>query len=86
MDRIENYLTRLYGYAVSLARDPETAKDLVRQGARRTKTPPLIDAPPRLSSSGSVQLVEILAVVIEHVGLDGVVIGAVGEEIGHVGG
>ncbi len=31
MDRLENYLSRLYGYAVSLAREPETAKDLVQQ-------------------------------------------------------
>lgn len=33
MHRIENYLTRLYGYAISLSRDPETAKDLVQQCA-----------------------------------------------------
>lgn len=38
MQRIENYLTRLYGYAVSLSRDPETAKDLVQQCALKTLT------------------------------------------------
>jgi RNA polymerase sigma-70 factor (ECF subfamily) len=36
MHRIENYLTRLYGYAISLARDPETAKDLVQQCALKS--------------------------------------------------
>ncbi len=36
MDRLENYLSRLYGYAVSLARDPETAKDLVQQCALKS--------------------------------------------------
>ena len=36
MDRLEIYLSRLYGYAVSLARDPETAKDLVQQCALKS--------------------------------------------------
>ena len=38
MQRIENYLSRLYGYAISLARDPELAKDLVQQCALKSLT------------------------------------------------
>lgn len=38
MQRIETYLSRLYGYAISLARDPELAKDLVQQCALKSLT------------------------------------------------
>ena len=36
MQRIENYLSRLYRYAFSLARDEESAKDLVQQTALKS--------------------------------------------------
>ena len=36
MHRIETYLSRLYGYAISLARDPDLAKDLVQQCALKS--------------------------------------------------
>jgi RNA polymerase sigma-70 factor (ECF subfamily) len=34
-ERIQPYLQRLYGYAVSLARDPDQAEDLVQECAVR---------------------------------------------------
>jgi len=38
MQRIENYLSRLYRYAFSLTRDEESAKDLVQQSALKSLT------------------------------------------------